>query len=325
MREPLVSIACITYNHEQYLRDAMDGMLMQKTSFAFEIIIHDDASTDGTAAIIREYADKHPDMIFPIYQLANQQSKGVHIGQGFVFPKCRGKYIAICEGDDYWTDPCKLQKQVDFLEANPEYGVCHTNARVFEQRTKTYLAEVLGRPIESFEDLLLNDGIATLTAVFRAAFLEGYSSEVLPYSNGWKMGDLPLWLYITTKSKLKLLQGITATYRRLEESASHSKSLDHDLDFARSAFEIRNFFADKYQVSDKIRKQFSLTYFYDNMYLAFLVNRTELIDQARAFFRANNFTRLWGLLTLFIVFKKNRFALRVLNRLKSRYKLYWYG
>jgi len=120
----LVSICTITYNHAKFIRQALDGFLMQETNFPFEVLIHDDASTDGTADIIREYAEKYPDIIKPIFQKENQYSKGVQISLTYNFPRVKGKYVALCEGDDYWTDPRKLQTQVDFLEANPEFSMC---------------------------------------------------------------------------------------------------------------------------------------------------------------------------------------------------------
>ncbi|HHX69295.1 MAG TPA: glycosyltransferase [Gallicola sp.] len=119
-QEPLVSICCITYNHEKYIRDAIEGFLMQETEFPFEIIIHDDASTDMTAAIIREYEKKYPELIKPIYQTENQYSKRRNAPLSASFKKAKGKYIALCEGDDYWTDPLKLQKQITEMEKNPE-------------------------------------------------------------------------------------------------------------------------------------------------------------------------------------------------------------
>ena len=100
---PLVSICCITYNHAPYIRQCLDGFMMQQTNFTFEVLIHDDASTDGTADIIREYESKYPDIIKPIYQTENQYSKGVKVSATFNFPRAKGKYIAMCEGDDYWT------------------------------------------------------------------------------------------------------------------------------------------------------------------------------------------------------------------------------
>lgn len=120
----LVSIRCLAYNHEKYIRETLEGFVMQKTNFRFEAIVHDDASTDATAELIREYAEKYPDIIKPIYETENQYSKK----DGSLFrishEACKGKYIAFCEGDDYWTDPYKLQKQVDFLESHPDYVMC---------------------------------------------------------------------------------------------------------------------------------------------------------------------------------------------------------
>ena len=312
----------ITYNHEDHICDAIDGVILQKTDFEIELIIGEDYSTDNTRTFCKDYSEKYPNLI----RLLPAQDRNLGMIPNFIrtLESCTGKYIALCEGDDYWTDPYKLQKQVDFLETNPEYGLCYTSAKVFFQKTSTFSNTVIGYPVESFEELLLNPGIVTLTTVFRKSLRDGYSSEVLPYSTRWKMGDYPLWLYIATKSKMKFMEDITATYRMLEESASRSKSLDHNLDFANSAFEIRNFFADKFHVSDAIRKHYSLEYFCDTLYLAFVVKRTELINQAKLFFEANRLIVFRRFLTLFDFFKKNHFALRMLNHFMNRYRLYRY-
>ena len=135
---PLVTIRCITYNHEPYIRQCLEGFVMQKTNFPFEAIVHDDASTDGTAAIIREYAEKYPDIIKPIYETENQYSKHDGSLQRIMNAHIRGKYVAICEGDDYWIDPLKLQKQVDFLENHPEYTLSHTAFNFYYQENFTF-------------------------------------------------------------------------------------------------------------------------------------------------------------------------------------------
>ena len=141
--DPLVSIRCMVYNHEPFLRQCLDGFVMQQTTFPFEAIVHDDASTDGSAAIIREYAEKYPDIIKPIYETENLYSKHdgsvIRIMDAAMHPA--SKYIALCEGDDYWTDPHKLQLQVDFLESHPDYSFSVHDVKVWEednQRFRTY-------------------------------------------------------------------------------------------------------------------------------------------------------------------------------------------
>ena len=107
----MVSICCLAYNHEKYIRKTLEGFVNQKTNFNYEILIHDDCSTDNTVNIVEEYRKKYPKLIKPIYQKENQHSKGIKISNVYQFPRAQGKYIAMCEGDDYWTDMNKLQKQ----------------------------------------------------------------------------------------------------------------------------------------------------------------------------------------------------------------------
>jgi len=136
--ESLVSICSTTYNHEPFIRQCLDGFLMQQSDFPFEILIHDDASTDCTANIIREYEAKYLGLIKPIYQTENQYSKGIKPNYSYNFPRAKGKYIALCEGDDYWIDPLKLQKQVNLLEANPEYSLCWCRFKTLNEETGVF-------------------------------------------------------------------------------------------------------------------------------------------------------------------------------------------
>lgn len=249
--KPLVAIRCITYNHEPYIRDALEGFVMQKTDFPFVAIVHDDASTDGTAKIIREYAEKYPDIIKPIYETENQYSK--HDGSlGRIMNEaCNAtgaEYIAMCEGDDYWTDPLKLQKQVDFLESHPDYGMCYTKARRYKQEDCKFI-DVWGGPFKSFETLLEENTVPTLTVVLRSKIQRQYSLEIKPGLRKWKMGDYPIWLYFAYNSKIKFMPEVTSVYRILNNSASHCIDVLDKLYFNLSTLEIREFFAIKYNSS----------------------------------------------------------------------------
>ena len=221
---------------------------MQKTSFPFEILIHDDASTDRTADIIREYEKKFPNLIKPIYQKENQYSKGfTSVSETWNFPRAQGKYIALCEGDDYWIDENKLQMQVDFLENNPEYGMCYTKAKQFIQKKRKFSRRRFGTDVRDFEDLLFNGNrVPTLTTVFRKDLLNSYLKGIYPQDKGWLMGDYPMWLYFAHESKVKFFDKVTSVYRVLENSASHSDNVEKSVAFGKSYWDIRNFFSKKY-------------------------------------------------------------------------------
>ena len=135
---PLVSVIVPTYNHEKYIRQCLDGIFMQKVDFPYEVLVHDDASPDGTADIIREYEAKYPDIIKPIYQTENQYSKDKSIISRLQYGRAKGKYIAFCEGDDYWDDNKKMQFQVDFLEEHPEYSGTAHNVAVIDAEGEPY-------------------------------------------------------------------------------------------------------------------------------------------------------------------------------------------
>lgn len=130
--EPLVSVCTTTYQHARYLRCALDSFLAQKTDFSFEILVHDDCSTDGTVEILQEYARRYPEIVKPLYETENQYSRGVPINETYNFPRARGKYIALCEGDDFWCDEGKLQAQADYMEAHPDCTFCFTNGYIVD-------------------------------------------------------------------------------------------------------------------------------------------------------------------------------------------------
>ena len=125
-----VIVYCLTYNHERYVEQTLEGFVKQKTSFPFRVIVHDDASTDSTRSIIQRYAEKYPDLIFPIFQEENQHSQGISIYYTYILPLLNCEYVACCEGDDYWCCADKLQKQYDYMNENPRCTLCVHNSRI---------------------------------------------------------------------------------------------------------------------------------------------------------------------------------------------------
>lgn len=223
-KKPLVAIRCITYNHEAYIRDALEGFVMQQTDFPFVAIVHDDASTDGTADIIREYAAKYPDIIKPIYETENQYSKrdgSIPRIMNEACEKTGAKYYALCEGDDYWTDPLKLQKQVDFLESHPDYSLVFANVFLHYDSGKT--TEKL--PIEDRDytpiEVYGRIRIPTPTILFRA---DVYSSAAYSYFQKIRkpiFGDLTLFMACSLMGKIHGVDDVVCGYRRLSTGATN--------------------------------------------------------------------------------------------------------
>jgi len=226
MQEILVSINCTAYNQELYIRDAIEGFLNQKTTFHFEILIHDDASTDNTANIIREYEKKHPDIIKPIYQTENQYSKKWGIVHRIQQERAKGKYMASCEGDDYWTDPYKLQKQVDFMEANPECSLCfHATKHVQANNPEDFFInrpkEIPPNNIFGIKHVIQNGGgfMSTCSMVY----LKKYSMNRPDWMDRAPVGDLPSMLLLATKGKIGYIDDVMSVYRLMSLNSWTSK------------------------------------------------------------------------------------------------------
>ncbi len=215
---PLASICCITYNHVSYIQEAIDSFLMQETKFPFEILVHDDASTDGTMEIILDYAKKYPDIIKPIIQTENQYAKCGLINPRFVFPKAKGKYIALCEGDDYWTDNKKLQKQVTFLEQNPEYVITYTNCQPFDKNGNLDVNFGASTRDLDAEELIKATSLHTLTTCFRNVIKE-IPQDLLSA----RYGDLIMWSLLGAHGKGKYLADIKPAAYRIHDGGVHSK------------------------------------------------------------------------------------------------------
>lgn len=249
----IVSIQCLVYNHEPYLRKCLDGFVMQKTNFKFEAIVHDDCSTDKSCAIIREYAEKYPDIIKPIYEKENQYSKHDGSLNRIMDNASIGKYVAICEGDDYWIDPLKLQKQVDFLESHPDFDMVRTDSNVYYQDTNITINSVFGKKLfpnceDTFVDYVVRPAwLATCSWLIRSP-LGDYDN--LP--NDCFKGDLALMIYIAKRSKVKYLPEVTSVYRVLKTSASHFSDSADNIRFWKSQVNTRCYYSCYLSLFDKI-------------------------------------------------------------------------
>lgn len=207
-----VSVFCITYNHENYIRKALEGFVSQKTNFSFEVLIHDDASTDNTASIIREYEEKYPEIIKAVYQTENQYSKGNKIIKSFLLPKAKGKYYAICEGDDYWIDPYKLQKQYDFLSKNPEYSFC-VHCANYHFINENRIEKIPN--ISCDRDYTLDDIIRSGGGIFatNSLFIRKEAYAMRPEVFDTKgFGDYQMFMYGAISGKCRCLHDIMSVY-----------------------------------------------------------------------------------------------------------------
>ena len=227
---PLLTICCITYNHADFIPKAINSFLAQQTNFSIEIIIHDDASSDGTSDIIRYYQEKHPNLFTTILQSENQYSSR---GFGFfsdMLEQAQGKYIALCEGDDYWTDPNKLQKQVDFLEENPDFSICFHKVQILEdgELKDDYITKSPANPVSTIDDLAWGNYIHTCSCVFKnlGAGILGPSFTQSP------LGDYYLHMMNAQHGKIYELNSIMAVYRA--HSASLWSSLNRYEKFSRT-------------------------------------------------------------------------------------------
>ena len=211
---PLVSICMISYNVAGYIADAIEGVLRQQTDFSFELVIGDDCSTDRTLEIAHEYATKHPEKISLI---AFENNLGIAGNTARTLDACRGKYIAICDSDDVWIDPLKLQKQIDFLEANPEYGAVYTDVEPISEKGEPIAAPDVEAFRQLYADgdiffrLLGGNFIPNSSAVFRGEFLQDHRID--PYRN-YFVQDYILWVHIAARARIHYLPEQTTQYRK---------------------------------------------------------------------------------------------------------------
>lgn len=232
--EIMVSVVCLAYNAERYIAQCLDGFIMQKCNFKYEVVVHDDASTDGTAQIIKEYEKTYPDLIHAIFQKENQYSKSVRILTKYVYPNVKGKYIAICEGDDFWTDPFKLQKQYDALEDNPRCRMSiHRVKGVKEDGSNAYISYpnftlktgvVLSKDFVDYN--CTNEYVFQTSSYFVLTEEEfKYQKENPTFKKVSATGDLARMFYFATKGDIYYIDDIMSCYRHGSTSSDARKEM----------------------------------------------------------------------------------------------------
>lgn len=233
MTSPVVSVHMITYNHAPYIREAIESVLAQQTDFPFELVIGEDHSPDNTLAIVREYQQRHPDIIRVI---TSDQNVGMARNARRTFEACTGKYIAYCEGDDYWNTPLKLQKQVDFLEANPSCSlVCSDYDILFEDtgRRLTFINRqnnLQPGKIDQIKSIIRgtpSSGILTCTVMARrdlVALAVERNPAMLGGDTPQPCGDTPTWAGLFVEGRIGYIDESLATYRRIDVSATRNPS-----------------------------------------------------------------------------------------------------
>lgn len=221
---PLVTVFCQTYNQESYIRDALEGFVSQKCSFPFEVLVHDDASSDSTPAIVRKYEEKYPNIIRGVYQTENQFSKGVNITKTHLYPLARGSYFALCEGDDFWIDPNKLQKQVDAIREHSGIVFCGTASLNVQAETKKTISEM--RFADESRVVKYKDIIGCVQEYATASFLfsrAAYESYLLSgFCSAPAHGDFKMSQFFHTVGSSYYIDEPTVAYRVFAKGSINS-------------------------------------------------------------------------------------------------------
>lgn len=258
---PLLSVYMLTYNHEKIVAQAIESIISQETDFPFELVISDDCSSDATAGIVAGYAAKYPDIIkFKV----NEKNLGLIPNYFATVERCRGKYVALCAGDDWWL-PGKAALQVKYLEENPETGMVYTRVkRHFEDGKKRSQKKTeFGGLSTEYEELRIWNTIPAVTVMARRELVMRYVAEIDPLKRGWLTEDFPMWLWFAQESRIGFIDQITAVWRIWKGSLSHPVDPVSRLRFRESVTDAAYFLAKRYYGEDGIPDEVTIRYYYN--------------------------------------------------------------
>tara|TARA_B110000263_G_scaffold248079_1_gene262217 strand:+ start:563 stop:1498 length:936 start_codon:yes stop_codon:yes gene_type:complete len=283
----------LAYNQKKFIAQAIEGVLVQKTDFRFELVIGEDSSTDGTREIVHKYQKNYPKQIKVI---TSENNVGIRDNELRTLEACTGKYVAFCEGDDYWIDIHKLQKQVDFLEGNPDYGLVHGDVDHLDDKsgeiTKAFNKKnnVIIPNGDIFDFLMKpSHSIKTTTVCIRKELLEKYylSNEEIMQSD-WALIDISIWLMFAYHSKIHYLDEVMATYRLFQESMSRNINPEKNYKFHQLIHSIRAYFVNNYECSDETRVMIETNKHKSILFDAYGMNDIVLAKSAMAQLKKNN-------------------------------------
>jgi glycosyltransferase involved in cell wall biosynthesis len=317
---PIVSVIILTYNHSNYIAQAIQSVLEQKADFDFEILIGDDCSTDGTCEIVNSFISKYPNLLKAI---RSDHNVGAIRNEKRLIDASKGKYIAFLEGDDYWTDTLKLQKQVDFLEANPEYGLVHGDVNHFYENTKKTEFNVnkssknIKKDGDVFFEILKPNPlfIKTATVCFRKNLIKHFDYE-LAIKEKWPLTDLPLWLDISFHSKVHYIDETLAEYRLLDESASRFNSPKKKYQFHKDLIKIKKYYIEKYNCNISIKKKLEENFYRNLIKIAFNLNSVIIAQDAVNFLKKNNY-KIGIKERIMLLATKNKHFKKIIKKIKS--------
>ena len=248
---PLVSVIVTTYNHEPYLGRALDAILQQECDFGVEIILGEDCSSDNTLAVCQEYARRYPRQIRLI---ASTENVGWRANYRRCVEAAKGRYIAFCDGDDYWCDSTRLAEQVALMDTNPNVGLCYTFAERRDEYDDLVGRFPTGEGHTTLDELLHDWCIENCTTLARRELvLDYYTTEQSENRPEWLTEDLPMWLYVAAHSEVAYIERATAVHRVFPDSVSHSTSLRKRLAFCDSSSNIKLWFDERYNSSRQRR------------------------------------------------------------------------
>lgn len=267
--ELMFSVEVATYNQKEFIAQTLQSIIEQDHNYKYEILVSDDCSTDGTQEIIKELHTKYPEIIKPIY---NEKNLGAMKNYYSNISRAKGKYLMGCGGDDYWL-PGKVKKQIEFMEQNPGFCFCYSRAYLYKNDIRCYDGFSGTTYVDKNDILLKGNCVSALTTCIRMNFYKKYLNEIKPQDKDWLMEDYPFNIYSFFESFVYYMSEPLAVYRVINGSLCHQINPKKQFIFEKSTYEIRQFFAQKYNIDIEIKTNNDL---YNIVKKSYSVNKKEL-------------------------------------------------